>query len=143
MTDSPSQTDAALPDELPHHQTFLDETDWASLATPCGTGENLPAALARLLDPDPGIRAVAVVDALGAVTHQNSIYEATVPVALYVAAILSGKPRSRPSLTDAPRSRLPSPRSYWLTHAKATGRAQQTACCGRRSTQLYRLCSEQ
>ncbi|MFG2721739.1 hypothetical protein ACGFW5_26145 [Streptomyces sp. NPDC048416] len=89
MTDSPSQTDAALPDELPHHQTFLDETDWASLATPCGTGETLPAALARLLDPDPGIRAAAVVDALGAVTHQNSIYEATVPVALYVAAILN------------------------------------------------------
>ncbi|MFJ3329284.1 hypothetical protein ACIPMT_33140 [Streptomyces griseus] len=89
MTDTPSQTGAALPDELPHHETLLNETDWASLTTPCGTGEALPAALARLLDPDPGTRAVAVVDALEAVTHQNSIYEATVPVALYVAAILN------------------------------------------------------
>ncbi|MER5349251.1 hypothetical protein ABT093_02805 [Kitasatospora sp. NPDC002551] len=89
MTDAPSQTDAALPNVLPHYRTLLDETDWASLATPCGTGEILPAALARLLDPDPGTRAAAVFDALGAVTHQNSIYEATVPVALYVAAILN------------------------------------------------------
>ncbi|MFD4907561.1 hypothetical protein [Kitasatospora purpeofusca] len=89
MTDTPSQADAALPDELPHHQTLLDRTDWASLATPYGTGEIPPAALARLVDPDPGTRAAAVVDALGAVTHQNSIYEATAPVALYVAAILN------------------------------------------------------
>ncbi|MGV9358665.1 hypothetical protein [Streptomyces misionensis] len=89
MTDAPSQTDAALPDEFPHHQTLLEETDWASPATPCGTGESLPTALARLLDHDPGTRAAAAVTALGAVTHQNSIYEATVPVALYVAAILN------------------------------------------------------
>jgi hypothetical protein len=72
----------------PHLQTLLDGTDWASLATPCGTGESLPAALTRLLDPDPAVRAAATKDALGQVTHQNSIYEATVPVALYVAAVL-------------------------------------------------------
>ncbi|MFI1650821.1 hypothetical protein ACH4XT_28300 [Streptomyces avidinii] len=74
--------------ELPHHQTLLQGTDWASLATPCGTGESLPTALARLVDPDPLVREAAVKGALGKVTHQNSIYEATTPVALYAAAIL-------------------------------------------------------
>ncbi|RPK70295.1 hypothetical protein [Streptomyces sp. ADI95-17] len=76
------------PAELPHHQTLLDCTDWASLATVRGTGESLPAALARLLDPDPVVRGTAARDALREVTHQNTIYEATVPVALYVAAVL-------------------------------------------------------
>jgi hypothetical protein len=67
---------------------LLEGTDWASLTAACGTGESLPAALARLLDPDPVVRAAAAKDALGGVTHQNTIYEATVPVTLYVAAIL-------------------------------------------------------
>ncbi|MFE7044564.1 hypothetical protein ACFU9X_35630 [Streptomyces atratus] len=52
-------------------------------------GESLPAALAGLLDPDPDVRADAIKDAIGPVTHQNTIYEATVPIALYVAAILN------------------------------------------------------
>ncbi|MGW4855768.1 hypothetical protein ACWEPZ_31570 [Streptomyces sp. NPDC004288] len=64
-------------------------TRWTSLATAFGTAEALPAALALLTDADPGVREAALRDALGAVTHQNTIYEATVPVALYVAAILS------------------------------------------------------
>ncbi len=55
----------------------------------CGTGESLPAALARIINPDPAIRAAATDNALREVTHQNTIYEATVPVALYVAAILN------------------------------------------------------
>ncbi|MFF4167186.1 hypothetical protein [Streptomyces sp. NPDC001741] len=67
---------------------LLNDTDWASLATVCGTGESLPAALARLLDPDPAVTADAAGKALGEVTHQNTLYEATVPVALYVASIL-------------------------------------------------------
>ncbi|MET9693836.1 hypothetical protein ABZY81_36310 [Streptomyces sp. NPDC006514] len=74
--------------EPPHHETVLERTDWASLATPYGTGASLPAALARLIDPDPRVREAAVHNALGGVTHQNSIYEATMPVALYAAAIL-------------------------------------------------------
>ncbi|MGW4234200.1 hypothetical protein ACWEF9_33875 [Streptomyces sp. NPDC004980] len=90
MTNSGSRTTENSPHpELPHFQKLLDGTDWASLATPYGTGESLPAALTRLLDPSPSIRAAAVRDALGAVTHQNTIYEATVPVAFYVAAILN------------------------------------------------------
>ncbi|MDX2705766.1 hypothetical protein PV350_23310 [Streptomyces sp. PA03-6a] len=75
--------------ELPHYQALLDDTDWASLATVRGTGESLPTALARVIDPDPAVRAAATDNALREVTHQNTIYEATVPVALYVAAILN------------------------------------------------------
>ncbi|MGW0846573.1 hypothetical protein ACWD26_41900 [Streptomyces sp. NPDC002787] len=52
---------------------MLESTDWA---------------LTRLTNPDPVVRESAVRDALGAVTHQNSIYEVTVPAALYVAAVL-------------------------------------------------------
>jgi hypothetical protein len=74
---------------LPDPHTVLTSTDWAFLEMPIGTGEVLPAALARLLDPDPGVRASAVGEALGAVTHQNTVYEATVPVSLFVAAILN------------------------------------------------------
>ncbi|MFD4610426.1 hypothetical protein ACFWOT_20510 [Streptomyces sp. NPDC058440] len=88
MTNSRRQTENPRLDGLPDYQTLLDGTDWASLATACGTGESLPAALARLLDPDPVVGADAAKDAFGGVTHQNTIYEATVPVALYVAAIL-------------------------------------------------------
>ncbi|MEU2632625.1 hypothetical protein ABZ641_37420, partial [Kitasatospora sp. NPDC007106] len=88
MTHNRSQTGHPRPAELPTCQTLLENTDWASLATACGTGESLPAALTRLTAPDPAARQSALRDVLGAVTHQNSIYEATVPVALYVAAIL-------------------------------------------------------
>src|SRR5262245_46557013 len=55
--------------------------------TPCGTGGFLPDALRRLLDPDPAVREAGAVEAL--ISHQNTIYEATVPVARFVAAILN------------------------------------------------------
>ncbi|MFJ7278504.1 hypothetical protein [Kitasatospora sp. NPDC098663] len=89
MTDSPGRTDKPHPHVLPDPQALLDDIDWASLATACGTGESLPAALALIIDPDPAVRAAATHDALREVTHQNSIYEATAPVARYVAAILN------------------------------------------------------
>ncbi|MFE3585808.1 hypothetical protein [Streptomyces vinaceus] len=92
-------------------QELLDSTNWASLATASGTGESLPTALTLLTSPDPLVRESALQGALGPVTHQNSIYEATVPVALYIAAILdhpavmagdygqdASTPRSRPTL---------------------------------------------
>ncbi|MFE6098014.1 hypothetical protein ACFQ7M_39620 [Streptomyces massasporeus] len=90
MTNSRSRIENPRPHELPHYQALLDGTDWASLETPSGpgTGESLPTALARILSPDPVVRSAAADDALRKVTHQNTIYEATVPVALYVAAIL-------------------------------------------------------
>ncbi|MFD8639254.1 hypothetical protein ACFV14_02990 [Streptomyces zaomyceticus] len=88
MTNRRSRTGNPRPHELPHYQALLDDTDWASLATPCGTGEALPTALASILHPDPAVRAAATDNALRQVTHQNTVYEATVPVALFVAAIL-------------------------------------------------------
>ncbi|MFD3701147.1 hypothetical protein ACFWUZ_34350 [Streptomyces sp. NPDC058646] len=88
MTDSSSQNEQPHPTTLPPFQTLLDSTNWASLATAGGTGEALPAALTLLTDADPVVRESALHDALGPVTHQNSIYEATVPVALCVAALL-------------------------------------------------------
>jgi len=76
------------PHELPHRQALLEGTDWASLATVRGTGGSLPTTLARIVSPDPVVRTAAIDDALREVTHQNTIYEATVPVACYVAAVL-------------------------------------------------------
>ena len=88
MTNSRSRIENPRHHALPHYQVLLTGTDWASLSTVCGTGESLPTALARILDPDPVVRATATEDVLGKVTHQNTIYEATLPVALYIAAIL-------------------------------------------------------
>ncbi|WP_330248047.1 MULTISPECIES: hypothetical protein [unclassified Streptomyces] len=89
MISSPNWTESPQVDDLPHFQDLLDSTDWASLVTAYGMGENLPAMLARLLDPDPGVRLAAANDAFRTVNDQNTIYEAAVPVALYVAAILN------------------------------------------------------
>ncbi|MFI5809321.1 hypothetical protein [Streptomyces sp. NPDC051561] len=91
MTKNRRQSGKSDPEGLPHYQQLLDGTAWSSLATVSGSGESLPPALAQILDPDPAVRANAARDALGEVTHQNTIYEATVPVALYIAAIL-GQP---------------------------------------------------
>ncbi|MGP4030102.1 hypothetical protein [Actinomadura sp. 3N407] len=77
------------PGRLPDPYEMLKNTKWARLGTPMGQAASLPAALARLLDPDPTVRADAARDVLTEVTHQNTVYEATVPVALYIAAILN------------------------------------------------------
>ncbi|MFE6177058.1 hypothetical protein [Streptomyces sp. NPDC056464] len=73
---------------LPQHQALLAGTDWASLGTARGDGGFLPAALARLNTPDPAVQIRALRD-LEPVCHGNSFYEATLPVALYIAAILT------------------------------------------------------
>lgn len=88
MTHSRSRSGQSCTVPLPPCRTLLDSTDWSALATACGTGESLPTALALLTSSDPLVRQSAVEDALRPVTHQNSIYEATVPVALYIAAVL-------------------------------------------------------
>ncbi len=107
MINSRPRSDAPALAEIPHPQEVLDRTDWASLETPTGTGELLPAALARVLHTDPDVRATAVVDALRQVTHQNTIYQATVPVALFVAAVLNhpvtAAGHGRPGTAPAPR----------------------------------------
>lgn len=84
-------TGSPQPDRLPEHRVLLAGTDWKALGTPYGDGGFLPEALTRNLDPDPAVRAAAVrvvIDGL----DQSTIYEATVPVARFVAAILNHPP---------------------------------------------------
>ncbi|MFF7215733.1 hypothetical protein ACFZAU_35235 [Streptomyces sp. NPDC008238] len=75
--------------DLPPYQVVLAETDWGSLETPFGKGEDLPEILARLLEPDAKIQVTALSELGELVGHQNSIYEATAPVAMYIAGILT------------------------------------------------------
>ncbi|MFB6627951.1 hypothetical protein ACFCWD_21065 [Streptomyces sp. NPDC056374] len=74
---------------LPPYQVVLAETDWGSLQTAFGNGEDLPKVLSRLLEPDPKVQVTALSELSELVGHQNSIYEATAPVAMYVAGILT------------------------------------------------------
>ncbi|MFJ9461331.1 hypothetical protein ACIRST_40460 [Kitasatospora sp. NPDC101447] len=79
-----------LPDVLPDPWVVVRGTAWPSLDTAFGSGRRLPRALVRLLDPD--LTAGEARQALNAldepVRHQNTIYEATAPVTLCVAAVL-------------------------------------------------------
>jgi hypothetical protein len=86
-----SRSGAGAPYEtdLPPHHVVLAETDWASLQTPFGNGADLPRFLARLLEPDPKVQVTALSELGELVGHQNTIYEATAPVAVYVAGILT------------------------------------------------------
>jgi hypothetical protein len=70
-------------------KAVLAETDWGSLQTAFGNGECLPEVLARLLEPDSKVQVRALSELRELVGHQNTIYEATAPVALYVAGILA------------------------------------------------------
>ncbi|MFD8483921.1 hypothetical protein [Kitasatospora sp. NPDC059673] len=75
--------------DLPPYQVVLAETDWGSLQTPFENGQCLPEVLARLLEPDPRVQVAALSELSELVVHQNTIYEATAPVAMYVAGILA------------------------------------------------------
>ncbi|MFI1246879.1 hypothetical protein ACH4TY_09215 [Streptomyces anulatus] len=74
---------------MPPYQVVLSETDWGSLETPFGNGEDLPEVLTRLLTPDPKVQVNALSELGEMVGHQNTIYEATAPAAMYVAGILT------------------------------------------------------
>lgn len=73
---------------LPKPSTLLRATDWILLNLALGPAADVPAALGRLLDDDPALRAGALDHLEKFLHHQNTIYPATVPVALYLAAIL-------------------------------------------------------
>ncbi|WP_439680997.1 hypothetical protein [Embleya sp. MST-111070] len=74
---------------MPPYQAVLAETEWGSLQTAFGNGECLPEVLARLLEPDPRVQVTALSELTELVCHQNCIYEATAPVAMYVAGVLA------------------------------------------------------
>lgn len=89
MTDGSDHLSESAAARLPEPETLLRETDWESLEQARGTAENIPAALISLLDPDPAARSRALDHGLEPIRHQNSIYSATPPTPLSVAAILS------------------------------------------------------
>lgn len=73
---------------LPNPQETLTQTDWARLDHAYGPAADAPGILVALLDPDQAVRTKALDDLHGVLHHQNTLYEATAPTALYVAAIL-------------------------------------------------------
>lgn len=73
---------------LPEPQETLTRTDWARLDHAYGPAADAPGTLVALLDPDQAVRTKALDDLHGVLHHQNTLYEATAPTALYVAAIL-------------------------------------------------------
>ncbi|MFJ3663541.1 hypothetical protein ACIPPM_24100 [Streptomyces sp. NPDC090119] len=89
MNRSLPDAEAPLEPDLPPYQVILAETDWDSLQTAFGSGADLPGVLARLLEPDPKVQVSALSELGELVGHQNTIYEATAPVALYIAGVLT------------------------------------------------------
>ncbi|MFE8017746.1 hypothetical protein ACFU3O_34035 [Streptomyces antibioticus] len=89
MTHSRSHAGAPCEPGLPPHQVVLAETDWGSLQTAFGSGENLPKVLTQLLEPDPKVQVTTLWELGELVGHQNTIYEATAPTVMYVAGILT------------------------------------------------------
>ncbi|MFF7675358.1 hypothetical protein [Actinacidiphila glaucinigra] len=89
MNHSRSNAEAPHEPDLPPYQVVLAETDWSSLETAFGNGEDLPKILARLLETDPKVQVTALWELGELVGHQNTIYEATAPVAMYIAGILT------------------------------------------------------
>jgi len=67
----------------------LTQTSWGDLEHAQGSAADIPAGLVRFLDDGITARTYAVATTLEVVSHQNSIYSATTPVALYVAALLA------------------------------------------------------
>jgi hypothetical protein len=77
------------PDRLPTPQAVLHDTAWPELEHALGPAGDTPAALGDLLAADPAVAAKSLRHLEQTVHHQNSIYSATAPSALFVAAILS------------------------------------------------------
>jgi hypothetical protein len=73
---------------LPDPQETLTRTDWAGLNHAYGPAADAPGMLVALLDSNQAVRTKALGNLHGVLHHQNTIYEATAPTALYVAAIL-------------------------------------------------------
>jgi hypothetical protein len=74
--------------DLPDPQETLTGTNWATLEHAYGPATDAPKTLVALLDADQSARTKALDELHGILHHQSTIYEATVPTARYVAAIL-------------------------------------------------------
>ncbi|MEU1542055.1 hypothetical protein ABZ461_28885 [Actinacidiphila glaucinigra] len=73
---------------LPTPESVLLDTDWPSLWHAYGPAVDVPAQLPALFSDDPHAREAALQFLFGTLHHQGTLYEATVPAALYVASIL-------------------------------------------------------
>ncbi|MFC9706510.1 HEAT repeat domain-containing protein [Streptomyces sp. NPDC056943] len=68
---------------------MLEHTDWAALEHAYGPAQDTPLRLVQLLNEEPEIQAGALGMLDMSVLHQESLYSATAPAALYVAAVLT------------------------------------------------------
>ncbi|MFJ5778614.1 hypothetical protein [Streptomyces sp. NPDC093094] len=82
--------------DLPDPQDTLTRTDWAGLQHAYGPAIEAPQTLVALLDPDQAVRTRALNNLHDVLHHQNTLYEATPPTALYVSAILPDTRTLRP-----------------------------------------------
>jgi hypothetical protein len=73
---------------LPDPRELVRATAWATLEHACGHAEESPALLIGLLADDSGAQSRALRHLSDPIHHQNSVYSATVPAALFVAAAL-------------------------------------------------------
>ncbi|WP_327388970.1 hypothetical protein [Streptomyces sp. NBC_01207] len=118
---------------LPDPAELLAGSDWGSLEHAYGAAEDTPKMLVALLDGDQQVRARALDHLHHAVHHQNTLYSATVPAALYVAAVLAD-PRTTVAVDKKPHD-FPGPlRSEllgWL-NSVACAADDETAATSRR-----------
>jgi hypothetical protein len=84
---------------MPDAATVLSDTDWPALEHATGLSTELPAVLMRLLDDDASARTEAL-RYLDRINHGNSIYPATAPAAVYLAAILPDPRTMAPVTVD-------------------------------------------
>ncbi|WP_431966762.1 HEAT repeat domain-containing protein [Actinacidiphila sp. bgisy160] len=82
---SANDATAALPDPA----ALLPATDWAALSHAYGPADGTPYDLLGLLHDDPEVQAESFGRLEMSVLHQGSLYSATAPAALFVAAILN------------------------------------------------------
>ncbi|MGW7403252.1 hypothetical protein ACWGI9_05870 [Streptomyces sp. NPDC054833] len=81
-------SDGTPPSDGSDARILLAGTEWAALTHAYGSATEAPEMLASLFDADQSVRTKALDYLHGTLHHQNTLYEATVPTALYVAAIL-------------------------------------------------------
>jgi hypothetical protein len=97
----------ARSESLPDPAAVVSGTDWGTLGHAYGSAEDTPKNLAALLDADQKVRSKALQHLHHAVHHQNTLYTATIPTALYVAAVLADPRIDSP--VDKERHSFPGP----------------------------------
>ncbi|MFI9211565.1 hypothetical protein ACIGW7_26010 [Streptomyces sp. NPDC053253] len=93
-----------LPQEMAEprdHAEVLSGTAWSALEHAYGTAEDVPQMLLDLMDSDLRVRTKALSDLHHVVHHQNTLYAATAPAAVYVAGIL-GNARTLEAVEKGP-----------------------------------------